>query len=206
MTGAPIQFDPETHTYTHSETQRVILGVTSHLADAGLSSPFIRNRNAATFGGIGHDTVRLFLLGELEEYDMAFEPWMEGIRKFKEDCYPQEIIALDDTIVYSEKYEYCGMPDFIGTAFIQQMGTEAGLYILDWKFWANATEHQKDDAQIQLEAYSRAAIEMGLIKHSPKKAIVHFFPGGYNIHPAHDPAAWTVFLSCLNIRRWKERH
>ena len=206
MTGIPIRFDPETHTYTHIETRREIPGATSLLTSAGLSSPFIKNKNAATFGGIGHDTVRLYIRGELEEYDPAFEPWMEGIRQFVNDTAPTDIVCLDDTIVYSEKNGYCGMPDFIGKAYIQNLGRDRGLYNLDWKFWANATEVQLDDANIQLEAYSRAAIEMELIKEMPKKGVIHFIPGGYRAHAMTDPAAWMVFLSCLNIRRWKERH
>jgi hypothetical protein len=209
VTGTPIHYDPETHTYTKTDEQGSpleISGVTSLLESAGLISQFYKNEQARVFGQIGHDTMRLLLRDELGEYDPAFEPWMEGMQAFIQDCQPGEIVALDDTIVHSEKYGYAGRPDYIGQAFIRKMGRGRGLYDLDWKFWANATEAQLDNAELQLEAYSKAALEMELITTVPKNAVVHFLPGEYQIHPLNDPAAWTVFVSCLNIRRWKERH
>lgn len=208
MTETPIQFDPETHTYTTTEngSPQEISGVTSLQNSAGLISRFYKNDEARVFGQIGHETMRLLLRDELEEYDPAFEPWMEGMRAFVKDCKPSNIIALDDTILFSKKYRYAGQPDFIGYATIARMGRLKGLYALDWKFWAAASEPQIDNAEIQVEAYARAALEMELIHESPKKAVVHFLPGEYRIHPLHDPAAWTVFLSCMNIQRWKERH
>lgn len=204
-----IQFDESNHTY-HIETDEgsrlAVAGVTSLLHNAGLACRFIKNERAMHFGTVGHETISLFLRDELDAYDQAFEPWMDGIRKFKSDCNPENIISSDEIIVYSEKYKYAGRPDFIGNATINSMGRGSQLYILDWKFWSAASEAVLDDAEIQLEAYARAAIESGIITTTPKKAVVHIMPNEYRIIPVNDPAAWTVMLSLLNINHWKERH
>ncbi len=208
----PIIFEPENHEYSRvttdqkGESRRVIPGVTSLLAAAGISSPFIRNEARADFGRKGHKVLALFLRDDLGSYDEQFEPWMVAIRRFKDDCGPFKIIALDNTIVYSERYGFAGTPDFIGTARIAAMGRKEALYLLDWKFWTTATREQVDDADIQTSAYAAAALEMGLIKSTPKRAAIHFMPQEYHIEPLTDPAAWPTFLSSLNIRRWKERH
>jgi len=207
-----IQFDPEAHKYTRKvldskgSYQREIPGVTSLLAGAGISSPFLNDERARDFGTKGHKIVRLFLMDDLGSYDPAFEPWMEGLRQFRKDCNPNKWLCLDDTIVHSEKYGYCGMPDYLGRATIVQMGRKEADYLLDWKFWASATRGQVDDADIQSSAYAKAAVEMRIVTTLPRRAVVHFVPGTYHIEPLTDPSAWPTFLSALNIRRWKERH
>jgi hypothetical protein len=202
----------ETHIYTAELAQkgevyhREIPGVTSLLGSAGISSPFIHDDFRADFGRKGHKIINLFLRDNLGEYDPFFEPWMIGIRRFKDECGPFDIMLLDNTIVYSERYGFCGMPDFLGLAKIAAMGRKKELYLLDWKFWNTATRGQVDDADIQTSAYAHAVLEMKIVKAMPKRAVVHFVPNEYHIEPLNDPAAWTTFLSALNIRHWKERH
>ena len=207
-----ILFDEKEHAYSTEKTDekgsylQEVYGVTSLLANAGISSNFVHNEKAADFGKKGHLIQRLFLTDDLADYDPAFEPWMVGLRRFKEECSPNNWICLDDTILYSEKHNYAGQPDYLGMAKLPHIYRREALYLLDWKFWATATKGQIDDADIQTTAYAYAALEMKLIDRMPRRAVVHFLPETYHIEHLNDPSAWSTFLSALNIKKWKERH
>lgn len=207
MTGTypTVSLDRESHTYTVQEGKgrtRSTLGVTSLLTNAGISPHYYNSDRAARFGTVGHEIMRLFLLDDLEEYDPEFEPWMEGLRLFRQECKPADYQL--ETPVYSQKLDYAGQLDFLGLVTPPRQRRET--YILDWKFWSKATPAVVSAGEIQSEGYGRAALEMGVCTRKPYRALVHFFPGGYNFHLCHDPAAWSIFMSCLNIERWKRRY
>lgn len=207
-----ILFDETKHQYSaetpdsNGSARLVIPGVTSLLKTAGISPPFYGDESLADFGRKGHKTIALLLRDDLGDYDEAFEPWMKGIKKFVKECKPNKILVLDDTIVYSKRFKYAGSPDFIGAATIAQISGKEKNYVLDWKFWKQRTAEKVDAADIQTSAYAQAAVEMGILKTSPARAVIHFMPGEYAVEPLNDPAAWPTFLSALNISNWKVRH
>ena len=177
------------------------IGVTSLLSSVGISPTYYNSERAREFGTMGHDVVNLFLEDDLGEYDPAFEPWMEGIVAFRAACRPSNYIL--EKFVYSSKYDYAGQLDFCG--MVTPPGKRRELYCLDWKFWSKYSDAAKSAGEIQLEGYSRAAIEQHLVKRMPYKALVHFYPHGFKFYFCHDPSSWGTLLGALNVEKWKRR-
>jgi len=197
-----LAMDQENHEYTLTtpDGPRVLPGVTSLLKNAGIGPRYYNNSTAAAdFGTVGHEIVRLYLSDDLDEYDPEFEPWMSGIRRFKSECRPGSFVL--ETLVHSMRFGYAGTLDFLGE--ITPPRGRRDTYLIDWKFWAQATGEALGAAELQTAAYSIAALELGLTRRAPYRAVVHFYQGGYRLYTLNDPAAKSVWLSVINIETWK---
>jgi hypothetical protein len=176
--------------------------VTQILKNAGITEDWYYTDEAANFGTYGHTVLALELCGALESYDPAFEPWAIGIRKFIKEQNPKPGFGLmaDSVEIHipSIRLQFAGTPDFFGC--INSLKRPA---ILDWKFWTTATKQVLRPAGLQAAGYEILIREKYMCKHRFDRAVVHFFPGDYRIYPLTDPADGPVFMSALNIVKWK---
>ena len=186
-----ITFDDSNHIYRVDG--EVKLSVTQVIEANGMYPEFGKSESAARFGTIGHKIIAMMFSGTLAGYDPAFEPWMIGIRKFFEEQHPNGMFW--EKMKYSEKHDFIGTLDFAGN--IEAFKNRA--CILDWKFWAAAQKLLLTLAGWQTAGYN--LLFSGPV--SIPRAVVHFYPEGYTIHPLHDPLDSVAFLSCLNVAKLK---
>jgi hypothetical protein len=189
-----IVFLPDTHTYLVDGEPK--LSVTQVLDANGMYPEFGKNEAAARFGTIGHKIVKMEIEGKLAGYDPEFEPYMVGIRKFIDEQEP--VPKFMETMKYSEKGDFIGTVDFIGKLGSQH--NPFGRVLLDWKFWSAVNKTIHALAGYQTAGYSR--LFFGAVP--VRRAVVHFYPEGYQILPCRDPLDSVAFSSLLNVAKLKK--
>ena len=186
-----IVFDAENHIYRVDG--EVKLSVTQVIEANGMYPEFGKNESAARFGTIGHKIIAMMFSGTLAGYDPAFEPWMVGIRKFFDEQKPNPLYY--EKMIYTENNDFVGTIDFIGARNEESNRTE----ILDWKFWASAQK-----LLLVLAGWQTAGYNLLFAGRVPlRRAVVHFYPEGYTIHPLRDPLDSVAFQSLLNVAKLK---
>lgn len=199
------RFDAETHKYYVGS--QVVIGTTTVLERAGLTSDFNKDDVASRFGRIFHDTMKLMFSGKLLKIDDSFKPWMVGIEKFIKEQQPEPYISPErgvERIMLSEKLGYAGALDFFGR--IQKFKNR--LCLLDWKTWAAANKHEIALAGLQTAGYEALLREEEFLIPILKipRAVVHFYKEDYRIYDCENPADAMVFRSALNVVKWKNTY
>lgn len=107
-----LRFDSETHTYTLDG--RVIPSVTQILSAEGLINSHTSNPYYMTRGRHAHDTVRLYLEGNLDEesLDPQLNSYLQGAKDFLADTGFK--VQGFETPMYHPYYLYAGTPDLWG--------------------------------------------------------------------------------------------
>ena len=197
-----VTFDPLTHTYRSDG--RIVPNTTSILKAAGFSYAYYREHDG-DFGTVGHQVAHLFFADQMREYDPVFEPWMVGLRAFRDEQRPEPYISPErglERILVGTHPIYAGTVDFAGT--IKEWKKHRG--IIDWKFWGSAPSSQiLDCTGLQTTGYSHLMADYEMTSFA-KRAAVWFFPGGYRIYHFRDTTDWYYFLSAVNCWLWREKH
>lgn len=131
---------------------------------------------------------------DIDSLDPGVLTYFEGWRKFRREtrfkCF------LSEKQVASKKFRYAGTLDFAGLIG----GAEA---LIDGK----TTAGLHPAVALQTAAYLNAASEMGLIRSSARRYALRLTPDGAYILDQHkDRSDFAVFLSCLSLHNWRNRH
>lgn len=190
-----LAFDAETHTYT-LDGQRLpsVTQVLAPLNDYSMVPPDVLEA-AREFGRHVHEACDLHDRDELEwsSLDPALVPYVEGWRRFLAES--GAIVVASEQPIYHAKLGYAGTPDRV-------LAWRKGFAIPDIK----STSVVVPTVGPQTAAYAKAyqAMHGG---REPARYCIQLRPDGtYKSFVRNDPADWSVFLSALNVYKWKEKH
>lgn len=190
-----LAFDAATHTYTlNGQRLPSVTQVLAPLYDFSRIPPDVLE-SARIFGQHVHEACDLFDRGQLDWLNLspALVPYVEAWRKFIDDS--GAIVIASEMRVVHEQLGYAGTVD----------------NVLDWKGRTfipdrKSTAVQPPTVGAQTAAYAQAwkAMHGG---REPERRCIQLNPDGtYRVHAKRDPADWSLFLSCLNIFKFKEKH
>lgn len=194
-----VELNESSHEYTVDGIRKP--GVNEMMDTMGLISPWAKRSKAAQrFGTEAHLITQLFLSDMLGDYSEEFEPWMNGIRLFREELKPEPISL--EWKGYHDLYDYCGTLDFCGWLH----GKPPFLWILDWKFWSSLNESFKSHAKVQIEAYRELVEQRAAEMFRPVFcAIVWFYPDGYEFIPVIDSKYKAVWRSVRTLYHYRNQ-
>ena len=180
------------------EVQNNLPRVTGILQAAGLIDfSMVRQdvmERAQLFGTAVHKTTQLWDLKKLDinSLDPSLLPYLEGWKKFLKD-YDLEFTENEiEHSLESKRYGFRGTPDRWHTikCLLPDIKTSTQMYV--------ATAVQTAAYQILIEE------NMGIkIK---ERLGVQLTEKGYKVEPYKDSSDKAMFLSCLSIYNWKQRH
>lgn len=189
-----IVFREEDHSYTVNG--KAVPGVTSVLEQtlelmAGIPRHLVEA--AADFGRNVHSMCELFDLGVLDEatLDPELVPYLDGYKQFLFDMKPQW--TLIETPVASAKIGYAGTQDRYGL-----------IGKTTWEIDIKSSAVAPKTAGPQTAAYNEGLNETYGLR-AKKRGCLLLKKQDYVLIPLNDISDWSVFLSCLNIVKWKER-
>lgn len=189
-----IEFDEARHEYrvggklVPSVTQ--ILGI---LRDFG-GVPADDLERAREFGVHVHQAIDLDGKGELDEasLDPALVPYLAGWRAFLSDSGAG--LLGSEVRVYHPGLKYAGTLDAL-------VCIRDKVAVVDVK-----TGVLPRTVGPQLAAYETAYSASEENEHAIRRRLCVQLTGkGYRVHECKDPADWSIFQSCLNVFRFKER-
>jgi len=222
-----VVFNRSEHSYAVSG--RCINSVTRIMREEGAGFNWSKDNNGANFGTVFHEVMKIQITDdrawhEKDEYhqpyrqdddgndvsmyddvewfmeDESCREWNNAILKFIKHQEPKPLHV--EHVVYSERYGYAGMLDFLGT--VEKFGET--IILADWKTWANPSSSLIAMSGLQTAAYEMAFREQENFKGRIKRIAVHFAPNTYKFIPLNNPADFPAFQSCLNWNRWKEQN
>lgn len=147
-----------------------------------------------------HKTVELYCRNDLDEDDLPdwLGPRLDAFKKFVADTQFQ--MTGSEELVYHETYKYAGTFDLSGTLALRRKRVEA-LIDIKRSFAAGPV------IGLQVAAYAVAqAHGLSLDKAMHRYALQLRADGTYRLEAFEDPTDFTVFLACLSMHKWKERH
>lgn len=129
---------------------------------------------------------------DLNTLDLALVPYVEAWRQFIKDS-GAVVIASEERVVHAA-LGYAGTPDCV-------LAWGSRVVVPDIKSTAVVPRTVGPQTAAYAEAYQ-------VMHGGPKPAryCIHLTPTGYKTHPRKNPADWSLFLSALNIYRFKEKH
>lgn len=190
-----LTFDAPTHTYTlngrrlPSVTQVLQLVVDYSRVPADVLEA------ARVFGSHVHEACDLFDRGQLDwmSLDPALVPYVEAWRQF---CLDSGAIVIASEIrLFHEKLRYAGTADVV-------LAWNGKIVIPDRK----STAVVPPSVGAQTAAYAKAyqAMHGG---REPERRCIQLNPDAtYRVHAKRDAADWSLFLSCLNVHNFREKH
>jgi hypothetical protein len=190
-----VEFDQSTHTYTLNG--RRVPSVTQVLKPLEDFSRVPRDvlEAARIFGQHVHAAVDLCNRGELDwlSLDPALVPYVDAWRTFIADT--GAVVIASEMRVVHEKLGYAGTGDVV-------LAWGKRIVLPDVK----STAVVPVTVGAQTAAYAKAYHSMVGGKEPDRYCIQLGADGKYKLHPRRDPADWSLFLSCLNVHKFKEKH
>lgn len=197
---AILSFDEGTHTYRLDGV--VIPGVTSILKPLydfnGVPREVLEAK--AALGTSVHRACELLdkddLDEESEEGRAGLAPiagYLAGYKKFLADKRP--VVLENETRLHHPMHRYAGTID--------------RRYVIDSDVWdvdLKSTVNMSPVVGLQTAAYTEMFKANGRKERARRGALQLFPEGRYKLHEFADPADFSVFLSLLNVKRFKERH
>lgn len=182
-----LHFDSATHTYTLAGRRLPSVTQVLGVLDQYESVPLSALEAAREFGTHVHLAVELDIAGTLDEaaLDPALAPYLEGWRKYRRDSGIR-IIGSEQRIV-DTVLGYAGTCDVVGEVRGQNV-------VIDIKSGA-----VPKSAGPQVAAYAQ-------VLKIRRRCCLQLMPNDYRVHALTDPSDWPLFLSCLNIAKWREKH
>lgn len=189
-----IEFDKATHTYM-VDGRRVpsVTQVLAPLEDYSMVPPDVLEA-ARLFGQHVHEACDLYNRGELDwtALDPALVPYVGAWRQFIEDT--GAVVIASETRVAHAALGYAGTPDCV-------LAWGARTVVPDIK----STSVVPRTVGAQTAAYAKAyhSTHGG---NAPSRYCIQLRPDGtYKTHPRRDPGDWSLFVSALNIHKFKEK-
>lgn len=189
-----IEFDAASHSYkVNGRTVPSVTDVLAPLEDFSRVPPDVLER-AREFGQHVHLACDLYNRNELDwlDLDPALASYVEGWAKFLQDT--GAVILASEARVAHEVLGYAGTPDVI-------IHMRKHVWVPDIK----STAVVPRTVGAQTAGYAAAYRHMNGGP-EPKRCCIHLEPGKYTLHARSDPADWSLFISCLNVWKWKEKH
>lgn len=191
MATHAIDFDAATHTYKlGGKSVPGVSAVLEPLQKLDDIPPDILAA-AAEFGTQVHQAVHLFNVDDLVMDSLAprVARYLDGYCKFLADSRMQ--ILLTEKRVGSPKYGYCGTLDLWGEL-------QKRRALLDVK----ATAAYPRIVEPQSAAYAQALQET-TGDTTQRRYCLHLRENDYKLTECKNPQDFNVFLSCLNVHRWR---
>ena len=195
-------FDEAEHRYTVDGV--VVPSVTTVLSAVGIPDLSFVNKEvlkaSAEFGTAAHLACELYDKGELDEdaLDPALRPILDQwIVLSNEMCAGMTEVLIEKRL-YSKQ---CGFAGTLDRAYFNEL--KKALIIVDIK-----TGEHTPSAGPQTAAYAQLVSEVYGIKfRNVKRYTAHLLHGKEfgKLVPYTDPADWPVFLSALNIYKYKNK-
>lgn len=189
-----LKFDATTHRYTLGGKHLPSVTQVLQVLDQYEGVPLRVLEAAREFGVHVHLACELDDRGTLDEaaLDRRLAPYLAGWRKFRRDTgfAPTHI---EERIVHRQ-LGYAGTLDRLGTL----RGRPA---LVDIK-----SGMKPKSVGAQTAAYAEAFVLTAGAKRRPARYCVQLSEGDYRLHVLDDPADWPLFVSCLNVNRWRERN
>lgn len=186
-----IEFEPEAHAYTiDGRPVPSVTQVLGPLSDFGFVNADVMAR-AQQFGKAVHKAVELSEAGTLDmaELDPLLVPYLDGYLLWRAHLKPD--VVRCEVRVGSSMYGYAGTLDILATKDRRRI-------LVDVKSGGIGTVGP------QTAAYKQAAEETtGEGIHERK--CLKLTAKGPRVVLLEDGTDWSVFLSCLNIRNFKEK-
>jgi hypothetical protein len=194
-----LYFDPFLHEY---RVHGVVFPSVTQVLDPLLELwrvPEAVMRSAAAFGTNVHLACHLWNLGQLDpaSLDAPLVPYLTGWQRFVAATGFR--LTMSEPKVYHSKLHYAGGPDAVGV-----LPTEAGdrLVLIDWKSGAvpitvgpqTAAYCAAMEDQFDLKIRRRLCVQ--LTAEEPF----------YRVHSLSDPSDFSLFLSCLNVHKFKVKN
>jgi hypothetical protein len=196
-----LEFDPAAHAYRLDG--RPVPGVTAvldPLLELWRVDPALLEA-AAEFGSHVHQAVDLFNRGELDEesLDPALEPPLRGWKAFLRDT--GTVILETEQRVYHDRARYAGTLDNVGL-MPGRRGRGEVRALIDVKSGVVPIT-----VGAQTAAYEEARRSMGLAPCRRRLCVqLKSEAPFYRVHELTEPGDFSLFLSALNIYRFKEKH
>ena len=205
-----LTFNEERHEYVFDGTR--VPSVTQIIAAAGLSDyshiPAAVLEKARQEGTAMHRLIEYDIAGDLDEDSLPewLKPRLAAWRKFQAET--GFVPDSSEKLIYHKMYEYAGTADMFGTA--SKLPKLKGRGVLDLKrsFAAGAA------IALQLAGY-QAAENSTLLKEGGggremmvqwRAALRLLDDGTYRFQTFEDGDAFTCFVACLTVQRWKENN
>lgn len=196
MASAALQFDPVGHTYEAmgrrlpSVTQ--VLGILNNWQGI----PAATLEAAREFGANLHAAINLYNRDELDEssVDAALVQYLDGWKAFIDES--GAVVVASEQPVHHAVLGYAGTPDVV-------LAWKGRVVIPDVK----STHVVPRTVGPQTAAYAEAWWhENGCRGRHPERYCIHLQDGKYQAHRRNDPADWSMFVSCLNVFKYMEKH
>ena len=150
---------------------------------------------AAAFGSNVHRACHLFNQGRLDEATLAppLRPYLDGWRAWLEDS--GAVVIASEIRCFHPALRYAGTADVV-----VRIGKRT--YVIDLK----SGQLLPRTVGLQLAAYREALVAgptpfRGMLE----RMCIHLRPSGYATHACRDGGDFNVFLSALNLLRWRMR-
>lgn len=202
-----VLFEPESHVYRLAATGEVLPGVTSvlrELSDYG-RVPKDALERARQIGTAVHRGCELLAGGTLDWNTVhpLVKPRLDAYLKFLAHEKPE--ILWSEKLVFHRRHKYAGTAD-LGAQF------DGHRAIIDFKTGLLSTALAGPQTAAYLSAKNSELMEAvgsELYEHErySKRWVLQLREDGdYRLTELKDPADEAVFLSCLNIRKWRQKH
>lgn len=186
-----LQFDAGTHTYTLGG--KVLPSVTQVLSilDQYEGVPAVVLERAREFGQHVHLAVELDIRRQLDEaaLDPALRPYLAAWRKFHAECGFK--VHRSEWQLMDRKLGYAGTLDLYGELNKRSAVIDIKSGIVPMTVGP------------QTAAYANALKAPEIRR--PFRYCLQLMPDDYRLHKLTDPADWSVFVSCLNVWKWRNR-
>lgn len=187
-------FDEASHTYTAGGV--VVPSVTQILAplnDLSFISPEVLAYKRA-LGTAVHKATELYDTGELDESSVAdvVRPYLNAWIRLRSEL----------------QFEILGMEERVFHPAHRYAGTYDRMVMLDGKrcIWDLKTGAMYPSYGPQTAAYKNAVEKMHGIRIEGRYTVALRDDGNYRLHAMEDPEDWPVFLGCLALYRFKNKH
>lgn len=196
-----LEFNPENHEYKLDGV--VIPSVTQALKI--LSDEIYRGISEAVMAAAADRGVKVHLACELhdkgvldeDQLDPVLAPYLAGWKKFLSET--GFIVTHNEAKIWSESFRYAGTLDRVGV-FADKKQERV---MIDIKARAKLTA----ETGPQLAGYKAAFEEMHPDRKIKKRFAVNLKKDGkYEMKEYSDRGDLKTFLSCLNIKTWRDKH
>ncbi|KAI3591622.1 hypothetical protein D9X30_3447 [Cupriavidus sp. U2] len=189
-----LHFDEATHTYTENGVR--VPSVTQILAplnDLSFIKPDVLQFKR-DLGTAVHKATELYDLGELDESTVSplVQPYLDGWIRLRAEL-PFEILGMEER-VFHPAHRYAGTYDRL-------VMLDGKRCIFDLKTGAMFPSYGPQTA-----AYKNAVEKASGKRVEGRYAIELRDDGTYRLHEMTDPEDWQVFLGCLALHRFKNKH
>ena len=189
-----LEFDEAAHVYRLERRQVPSVTQVLQLIDSFEGVPLDVLERAREFGQHVHRAVELDSKGELDEdsLDPALAEYLAGWRKFVGDR--KATVLASEVRVASRRLSFAGTLDSL-------VEIDGRTIVVDVKSGAIPTR----TVGPQTAAYEFALRECwpDLFPRALPRACVRLMPNDYQFVPLRDGRDWNVFLSALNIHKWR---